>query len=258
MKARQRRSRRSLRTHLRTYWIVGALGASLAFAGGWLLARAPALRVAHVEVGATERVDRSDVLRRAAIDPGANAWLIDVGGVERRVEAIPYVRRAHVVRRLPAHVAIAIEERLPDGCLRSGEDRLTIDREQRVLERGCRTGLPTYELAHRLAAAPGVFLHDPNLAALQRDAAAIASADRRYAAFFYDDLGQFEAVLGNGIRVRFGSDDDLERKQRLVEPILASLGPRLHAVAALDVRAPGSPVVEYRAGALDAGGTSPR
>jgi hypothetical protein len=52
--------------------------------------------------------------------------------------------------------------------------------------------------------------------------------------------------MPGGIQIRFGDDDDLDRKRRLIAPILAQLGPRLADVRAVDLRAPGTPVVDFR------------
>jgi hypothetical protein len=46
--------------------------------------------------------------------------------------------------------------------------------------------------------------------------------------------------------VKFGDAADLVEKGRLIEPILAELGPRANDVRAVDLRAEATPVVEYR------------
>ncbi len=244
---RRRRSRPTLRTRIGTYWVLAIMVAAALGYIGYAFVTSPALRLHSLAVTGLVRVDRGDVLRRAAIDPQSNVWLLDRAAVRRRIEAIPYVATARVHVRPPARVWLEITERSPQACVRErGGRSYTVDGVFRVLELGCAPSLrPVFEVRARLAAMPGAFLHDPELAVLQDDAAALASLGR-YRSFAHDAYGDLNAVLATGVDVEFGSDGDLERKQRLVAPILAELGPRASDVREFDLRAPATPVVEYR------------
>ncbi len=222
--------------------------AVVAGAALWSLATLPAFRLHALTVTGTSRVGRDEVVAGAALDPRANIWLLDTTAVERRIEAIPYVLAAHVHRRPPGDVWLEITERTPAACVRdaAGHEFL-VDAALRVLEEICTPGFGlTYDVRGRLDAGAGAFLNDPEVRALQADAAALAADGDRYRAFSHDAFGELQATLQSGIEVRFGDDDDLPRKQRLIAPILAELGPRALDVRALDVRAPATPVVEYR------------
>jgi cell division septal protein FtsQ len=237
------------------------LGAFLVAAGAyllWLLVQAPWFRAQGIDVSGNQHVPSEQIVARAALDPHANVWLLDTRAMERRIEAIPYVERAHVSRGLPASVGVAVSERAVDGCVRGAGFVFAVDAAQRVLQDGCRGG-PAYELP-KLASepAPGRFLNDASLAELQRDAHALAAGGRRLTDFSLDAFGQLEAVMPGGIRVRFGSDEDLSRKERLIDPILTALGARAATVVAIDLRAPGTPVVEHRAAPGPANGRTRR
>lgn len=249
-KVTKRRSKRPLATHLKTYWLLGLFVVIAVSWGAWSFAQASLFRMKSLDVSGLVRVTRSEVLARAAIDPRANVWLIDRAAVEQRIEAIPYVASAWMHRRLPADVRIVVTERVPASCLRDGERRtFTIDETLRVLERGCAMALlPLYVVHASLPVVPGTFLHDPELLRLQSDARALAAAGKHYRAFTDDAYGRLVATMGDGIAVRFGSDDDLVREQSLIAPILAGLGPRAAAIASLDLRAPTTPVVQFRQG----------
>jgi cell division septal protein FtsQ len=233
---------------LRTYWLLGLVLAGGAAWATVVVVRLPAFHLKSLEVSGLSHVTRADVVARAAIDPDADVWLLDRSAIARRVEAIPYVETARIHVRPPADVRIDVSERLASACVRDGTGRsVTIDAAPRVLEPGCAPALPVYVVRDRLDATPGAFLNDGELASLVADARALAGSGDTYRAFEHDAFGQFEATLSDGIRVRFGDDDDdLAGKQRLIDPILAQLGPRAEDVRAVDLRAPSTPVVEYR------------
>jgi cell division protein FtsQ len=242
-----RRSRPTLQTRIRTFWVLGLLLVFAAAYGVWVFANSSVFQVKHLEVTGVTRVARSAVAARAAIGTHSNVWLLDTHAVERRIEAIPYVLNARVHRGLPASVRIDVTERKPDGCAQGPDGvALTIDSAGRVLERGCAPAGVVYLPRSLSDAAPGRFLHDPELAQLQRDAHTLAESGGRLKNFRHDKYGQLEATLAGGIRIRFGDEDDLDRKRRLIQPILASLGDRIAGVTAIDLRAPSTPVVERK------------
>jgi cell division septal protein FtsQ len=232
---------------LRTFWLLGVVVAGLVAWAVVTVVRLPAFHVKSLAVTGLSHVSRDEVLARAAIDPSADVWLLDRSAIRRRLEAIPYVDTARVHVRPLADVWIEVSERTPEACVRGGGGRVaTVDAALRVLERGCADGEPVYAMRNPIDDTPGAFLHDPELSSLQADARALAGRGDRYRQFEHDAFGQFEATLADGIRVRFGDDDDLPRKERLIGPILAQLGPRAENVRAVDLRAPDTPVVEYR------------
>ncbi len=256
---RRRRSRRSLHVRLRRYWVVAGVLAIVLVGALWALARLPAFRLHELAIMGERHVGRAAIENRAAIDPHANIWLIDTVAVERRIEGIPYVRDAHVRRRPPGTVWIDVTERTPAGCVRdpAGHEWL-VDADLRVLEEFCTPAASvTYDVRVPLSAGPGTFLNAPELRLLVADAAALGAqgAADRYRAFSHDAFGELEAVMRDGIAVRFGDDADLDRKERLIGPILAQLGPRVDDVRALDVRAPTTPVVEFTRRTGDTFGT---
>ncbi len=244
---RKRRSKPSLRTRIRTFWLLGLFVIVAGVWGGWTLATLPAFYLHDLAVTGASRVSRDEIVARASIDPHANVWLVDRGAIERRIEAIPFVRTATVHREPLANVWIDVEERKPDACVRdaAGHESL-VDDDLRVLSRSCASDADvTYAVRGIIDAPPGTFLLDPELRALQADAHALASTGNRFRSFSHDAYGELDAVMLSGIDVRFGDDDDLGRKERLIGPILAEIGPRVGNVRSLDVRAPSTPVVEF-------------
>ncbi len=232
---------------MRRFWALGIFAAFGLAYGAWLGINAPYFRVYRLVVNGLHHVARSDVAARARIGVRSNIWLLDSGGIARRVEAIPYVLEAYVHRVPPGTVRIDVIERAPDGCVRTDDGAtLTIDAFRRVLERGCPAAAVTYLPRGVEDTPPGRFIEDPDLAQLQNDARILAAAGEPLTDFSHDKYGQLEARLADGIRVRFGDEEDLERKRRLIGPVLASLGDRLAGVTAIDLRAPATPVVERK------------
>lgn len=78
----------------------------------WLLT-APEFAVGGAEMLGVGRLDPQEVLHAAGIVRGSNIFRVDPLGIRRLVEAIPQVKRAAVVRRLPNRVTIWVEEREP-------------------------------------------------------------------------------------------------------------------------------------------------
>ncbi len=254
----RRRSKPSIGARARRYWIPAILAIAIVASLGWALAAAPMFHLSSVEVTGLGRVSREDVLARAALNPNENVWLSDTRAAERRIEGIPYVLTARVRRRFPAAVNIVVTERTPEACVQDGRAReLTVDGTLRVLESGCASapGL-RYLTRDALAAQPGDFLTDPAIVGLRDEAQALvtfasppagdAAPALHFTSFSLDPAGQLDATLAGGVRVHFGDDDALAEKERLVGPILASLGARAANVRAVDLRAPATPVVEFR------------
>jgi cell division septal protein FtsQ len=235
---------------VRRFWIVAFVLLAFAVWGASRIIALPTFRATSIGVfglSNDSHVSRADVLSRAAIDARGNVWLLDRGAIERRIEAIPYVATAHVGVRPPAAVTLDVRERTIDGCVRDGAGRIaTIDADRRVLAERCDgPSAPLYELHAPLDARAGTYVQNSELIALQNDRRVLAAGDS-YRSFAHDAFGELEATLRDGIVVKFGDDDDLDRKQRLVGPILAQVGGERRPIGALDLRAPATPVVEYR------------
>jgi hypothetical protein len=240
-----RRSKPSFGVVLRRFWIlIVLLGFGLAY-GAWLGINASYFRVRHLQVTGLHRVPRGEVAAHAMLGPRSNIWLLDTRGIASRVEEIPYVLTARIHRILPETVNIEVSERTPDGCVRTDDGAsLTIDASRRVLERGCSPTAVVYLARSVDDTPPGHFIDDADLAQLQKDEQILAGSGERLTDFSHDKYGQLEARLADGIRIKFGDEDDLERKRGLIGPVLASLGNRLAGVTAIDLRAPATPVVE--------------
>jgi len=128
--SRQRVSRVRLarRVTRRARWVVARavpLGAGLAalagtaLVAGWLLT-SPRFAVTEVTVTGASRLRPEDVVAASGIGSGTNLFRLDRGRVIARLEALPLVRRAEMVRRFPNRVTLSVEERRPFTLAHAG------------------------------------------------------------------------------------------------------------------------------------------
>jgi cell division protein FtsQ len=128
--ARQRVSRVRLarRVTRRARWVAARIvpiGVSLAVLGaggaaiGWLLT-SPRFAITEVAVVGASRLTPEEIVAASGIGPGTNLFRLDRGAVVARLEGLPLVRRADLVRRFPNRVTVAVEERRPFTLAHAG------------------------------------------------------------------------------------------------------------------------------------------
>ena len=78
------------------------------------------LAVSDVTVVGARRLSEAAVRAAAGIGPETSLLALDAAAVARRLEALPGVRRARVVRHLPGRVTLLIEEREPYALVNLG------------------------------------------------------------------------------------------------------------------------------------------
>jgi hypothetical protein len=247
-KALRRRTKPSLAVRVRAFWVIAILALCALVALALAVINAPQLRVRSIDaiVPAASPVTKSAVIAAARIDPDANLWLLNTGAIRGRLDALPYVAMASVHRSQFPRPAVALEItlRTPNGCVHTRAGTVTIDATARVLQTGCvNAALPLADLGTDATAAPGAILSAPDIDRLLADGKAIADhipvrIVRR------DRFGGLEAIDSRGVLLKFGSDNDLEAKIALVEPIRAGAA-HGRPIRAIDLRAPATPVVEF-------------
>ena len=250
VRALPRRRKPSLAAQVKPFWIVAILLAgAIGWGGAWLV-KAPWFRLGRiaidVPIGSPVSVDR--VRNAGAIPHDANVWLLDTRGLARRVEALPYVDRASVRRgQFPKpFVEIAVTVRRPAACVQAGDTEATIDAASRVLQLGCAADeMIRIDAGTARLPAPGGFVADPAVAGLVADVKLLTDADLGIRSVARDRWGGLDAVDVTGVTLRFGDDADLARKAALIQPVRAGVGTS-RPIRAIDVRSPGTPVVEFR------------
>jgi cell division protein FtsQ len=207
--------------------LVVATAVVVVLAGHWVLTT-ERFAVVAVEVRGASRVPPTRLLEVAGIVHGTNLWRIDPDQVRARLEALPEIRRADVVRALPNRVSIVVEERRPftlvhaarlhwldeDGRL-LGEERHAVATEVPVI-----SGLSEEELATmRTAPGPRARAAITLIRALLRTGSTLAGEISEI------DMSRPEGPVlytVDGVEVRLGSEEWEERLARL-EGVLAQV-----------------------------------
>jgi cell division protein FtsQ len=240
---RRRRRRRAgwnlvRRTCLLTLGLLMLAG--LAAGGRWLLT-APRFAVTDVEVEGASRVGADRVLGAAAIAAGTNLWRIDPVAVTARVEAVPEIQRAEVIRRLPNRVTILVEERRP-FTLVHGSRLHWLDEEGRVLGQAREAVAPPVPVVSGLSDAELVTVgNDP--APRVRDAIALIRVLLRGGSALTAEISEIDMSRSDGpvlytvdgVEVRLGAEEWEERLARL-ERVLTQFARGGEGIRAIDLR----------------------
>jgi cell division protein FtsQ len=239
---RPRRARPGRRARLRRRAaIIGAAALTLAIVAGvghWALTT-ERFAVASVEVRGASRTPPEQIVAAAAIPRGTNIFRLDPADVLGRVEAIPEVRDADLLRELPNRVVIVVEERRPFTLVHGGRLHW-MDDEGRLLGASPEavaspmpviSGLTADELASmRTKPGPKARVAVAVIRALLRSGSGLAAEISEI------DMSRREGPVlytVDGVEVRLGHEDWEERLARL-EGVLAQVGAQ--DVRAVDLR----------------------
>ena len=220
---------------------LGVLVLSAPIAGVLWFLTAPRFAVSSVEVQGVARVPASRVRSAAAIAPGTNLWRIDPAAVTARVEAVPEIRRAEVIRRFPNRVTILVEERRP-FTLVHGARLHWLDEEGHVLGEAREAVAPPVPVISGLSDAELVTLRS-NPAPRAREAIALIRALLRSGSALTTEISEIDMSRGDGpvlytvdgVEVRLGAEEWDERLVRL-EGVLAQIARDSEPVRAIDLR----------------------
>ncbi len=235
---RRARQRRRLRRLLPLVALAAAAPLTVSVAAQWLLAT-PRFAIVSVDVRGASRVPAALILAAAAVQPGTSLFRLDPRAVAARVEAIPEIRRADVVREFPNRVVITVEERRPFTLVHAGRLHW-LDEEGRLLGAAPEavvpqvpvvSGLSDEELAAmRSAPSPKALAAIALIRALLRTGSTLAAEISEI------DMSRKDGPLLytlDGVEVRLGTEDWEERLARL-EGVLARVAGQ--GVRAVDLR----------------------
>jgi len=239
--ARTRRARRSAtRRWLAIAVIVVAGGSAVAGGVRWLLT-APRFAIAGVEVRGVSRVSAERVVEAAGIPARANIFRIDPATVTARLQTVPEILRADVIRELPNRVTILVEERRPFTLVSNGTLHW-LDEEGRLL------GEEPHAVAPNVPVISG--LSEAELAALRtepgpkaRAALTLIRSLLRSGSALVGEISEIDMsgregpvlYTVDGIEVRLGAEEWEERLARLAG-VLEQIGRTGEGVTAIDLR----------------------
>ena len=206
----------------------------------YLAVESPLLDVDKVRVRGTQHVTPAAVESAARVRLGSPLLRVNLGAVERRVESIPWVQHAHVVRHLPGTLGIVVTEFIPKTFERTGDGAaVLIAPNGRVVARALHPTAGAVEIVGlRRAPRVGSLLSPPDAASVvQKMPPALASV-----VSVIDVSGTNVTLhLSSGGEVRLGSFDALRAKGAAALAVLHNLGTTTFTY--LDVSSPAAPVV---------------
>jgi cell division protein FtsQ len=236
--ARREEGRRRLRFVAIALAVVVALGVAGA------VVASPFLDVDRVVVKGNTRMLGADIEAASQIHRGdAMVWL-DSGAAVTRIDALPWIRGAHVEREWPGTVKITVTERTAVGWVDTGSGPALVDGTGRVLERveTAPTDLP--QIVDPLLVPPVGATIEPVVGAhVARKLRGLARAGTRTIT-----LSPAGVVLGlqNGPDIRLGEPTAVMLKVRASLAVLTALDGA--PVAYIDASVPSNPVAGPVAG----------
>lgn len=206
--------------------------------------RSPLVALAEVRVTGTDVLDPGEVVAAADLSLGTSLLRMPLAAARERVEALPRVREADVVRVDPVTVEIRVTERVATLEARRGTNSVVVDEDGIVLARGGADGLSLVVVRDGPLPAPGESVSSnralANAVAFDRDLPGPTRSLVR--AIRAEDEDRAVLVLSSGIRVEVGRADQVEAKARALAAVLEDIDGR--EVASIDVRAPSAPVMD--------------
>jgi cell division septal protein FtsQ len=238
------RRKRSAAARLRPFWILLVLLIAVGGLGGYYAATWPGFRAHQIIVIGNRRVTAKAILHHAAINRRLNIWLQNMRAAADRVATIPDVGNVTIGRSFPASVSIVVRERHPFAVILSANKKIVVDRDLRVLDFEPAPTLPQFVVSIQ-PLAPGKDVKDERVVRLRDDYDQLEGAHVILKSMRYDRFGDLIAVTPRGVQILLGGDDEeFARKISLIGPILSQIAGK--KIAAIDLRAPGTPVVRYK------------
>jgi cell division septal protein FtsQ len=243
------RVRLARRLGRRARWVAARaapLGAALMGLGAvglgavWL-ATSPRFAITEVAVTGASRLTPEEIVAASGIGPGTNLFRLDRAGVVARLEALPLVRRAEMVRRFPNQVTLAVEERRPFTLAHAGrlhwidEQGVSLGAEARAVapQAPIITGLSPADLASADGApTPRVAVGISLLRVLLRSETALL---RQISEIDVSRPDGPVLYTVEGVEVRLGAEDWEARLGRL-QGVLAQVRTGGEPVSAIDLR----------------------
>lgn len=228
-----RRRLRILVTSLGTVALVGA---------GYGLTRSTLLDVDTVHVRGATQTTRDDVLSAAQLDARRAMTDVDVESIAARIEDLPWVKDATVVRKFPGTIEVTLQERTPVAAVPAGEGVWAlVDSDGRVLAHQPAAPVEITHVEAPPTGAPGTRVTSATRAALRVIESMPEILAGRVPSIAVTEAGAIELRLDGKIPVAFGppadTDDKLVALATLVQK--ADLG----RVRSIDVRVPTAPVL---------------
>lgn len=231
----------------RRRWLVGGMAVALLVAGaalallhsGWFEAR-------HRLLQGAVHTPASAVWRAAGIGPATPLIDVSAAAAARRIDMLPWVDRASVVRQWPDTVRVTVTERIPVAVVGQGSQAVLVDRSGRALALASTAGVPATLPLVVSAAGPVAVGHwvaptaSPGLVVAAGIPRVLAGEVRQV---LVSPGGLVTVALAGGVTADLGAPTAVQAKFESLAAVLADPASAPTAPATIDVRDPGTPVV---------------
>ncbi len=192
-------------------------------------------------------VPSDEILDRAGLGPGLNAFRVNAGVIRRRLLEDPRIRDVSVTMTFPNQLRLAILERAPVAALAVGEGYFHLSADGVALAAGSDPGPLPVLVADRLNTADisvGQLLASSDARLGSRIAGSLPAAIReRVAGVYVDRAGEVSLALRGGVAVRLGGQAGIAERLEMVPDVLDAIATRGLLVELVDLRVPGNVVV---------------
>ena len=231
------------RRRLRLLLAAGAVVALVLVAFG--VTRSPLLDVDEVRVLGAAHTTVDDVRRAGGLAGGPQLADVEPVEVARRLERLPWVQEAQVVRHWPATVEVSLVERTAVATVPAAEGGwAVIDLSGRVLATEPAPPEGMVQLAAEAAPAPGAEVAEPVQASLAVLDALPPSLSERVNGMTLAADGTIDLHAKGLPIIRFGPPEQVRPKLVALATLVARTD--LRGIDAIDVRVPTAPVLTGR------------
>ncbi len=222
-------------------WASGAVArtGTIAVGLGHDVLGAAGLRVAQVSVEGRERLSESQVLQALRAEQGMMLFDFDTHAARDRIEALPWVQSADVMRLLPDRLHVRIMERAPFAIWQTGGQFLLIGADGVVMEKLVADNIGDYAHLPQVVG-EGANEHAADLIAALAEAPGLRS---RLKAASRVGNRRWNLRLDNGIDVRL-PDTDVERAIREIAALDSDYRLLMRDIAVIDLRLPDQIIVK--------------
>lgn len=209
---------------------------------GFILVSSPLFEIDTITVEGNHLLTAEEVRSTSGIVPGSNIFRVRLAEAGDRLEALPLIRQAELVRKFPSTVGITIVERVPVVLLNIEGEFWEVDVEAVPLRRKG----PGWD---RLPVITGAHLDSPDL---QRVLDAVVMLPEQVVGdlsevFYGDDL-RVTLYTYEGIEVRLGQVDRFGEKGEILLEVLNVIRQGGQIVEYIDLSEPQKAVVKYAGG----------
>jgi cell division protein FtsQ len=228
------------RRRLRMLFAVGAVVALVGSAYG--LTRSPVFDVDRVRVLGAARTSAAEISEAGGLDDRPQLADVEPSTVVARLERLPWVQEARVVRHWPGTVEVTLLERAPLATLPSSDGGWAIvDRSGRVLGVSAEPAPGMVQLEAPPAPAPGSQVDDHVLGSLAVLEALPPSLSERVNGVTIGEDGTLDVHAIDLPVIHFGPPTQVRPKLVALATLVARTN--LRGVHAIDVRVPTAPVL---------------